>query len=250
MEVEVHVADVVRDLARDRARQGVVAGRLRRVRVCGAAAAPPGAPFGGLGGGGEGGSCQWADGRSSAAAHVPMAQTDTIFGCGCAPGVGVVLEEGGGGGWVGSRPHPDLRDHGRRPSLRVTTGPAGARLSGLKACRTDDRPRTPRWHTREGDAAKRGGGGLQAQSLWIKAGKHWKGGRGGGGASGTQKAYQKGPDQIFPTVNFVVSHDGPFGLGGGGAPMGYGHNTSLDTGPGTTSVVRITEERSLTQGFP
>ena len=29
----------------------------------------------------------------------------------------------------------------------------GARLSGLKAYRTDDRPRTPRWHTREGDAA-------------------------------------------------------------------------------------------------
>ena len=59
----------------------------------------------------------------------------------------------GGLGWVGSRPHPDLRDHGRRPSLRVTTGPVGARLSGLKAYRTDDRPRTPRWHTREGDAA-------------------------------------------------------------------------------------------------
>ena len=62
----------------------------------------------------------------------------------------------GGGvglGWVGSRPHPNLRDHGHRPSLRVTTGPAGSRLSGLKAYRTDDRPRTPRWHTQEGDAA-------------------------------------------------------------------------------------------------
>ena len=63
------------------------------------------------------------------------------------------LGAGGGLGWVGSRPHPDLRDHGRRPSLRVTTGPVGARLSGLKAYRTDDRPRTPRWHTPEGDAA-------------------------------------------------------------------------------------------------
>ena len=62
--------------------------------------------------------------------------------------------EGGVGlGWVGSRPHPDLRDHGHRPSLRVTTGPAGSRLSGLKAYQTDDRPRTPRWHTQEGDAA-------------------------------------------------------------------------------------------------
>ena len=45
------------------------------------------------------------------------------------------------------------RDHGRRPSLRVTTGPVGARFSGLKAYRTDDRPRTPRCYTREGDAA-------------------------------------------------------------------------------------------------
>ena len=60
-------------------------------------------------------------------------------------------------GWVGlgwvkaSSGPPGL------PSLRVTTGPAGSRLSvwlsGLKAYRTDNRPRTPRWHTREGDAA-------------------------------------------------------------------------------------------------
>ena len=28
--------------------------------------------------------------------------------------------------------------------------------------------------------------------------------------------YQKRPDQMFPIVNFDVSHDGPFGLGGGG----------------------------------
>ena len=59
----------------------------------------------------------------------------------------------GGLGWAGSRPHPDPRDHGRCPSLRVTTGLAGALLSGRKACWTDDRPRTPQWHTREGDAA-------------------------------------------------------------------------------------------------
>ena len=44
------------------------------------------------------------------------------------------MQGGGGGGgvgldWVGSRPHPDLRDHGRRPSLRVATGPVGSRLS-------------------------------------------------------------------------------------------------------------------------
>ena len=34
-----------------------------------------------------------------------------------------------------------------------TTGLGESRLSGLKACRTVDRPRTPWWHTREGDAA-------------------------------------------------------------------------------------------------
>ena len=28
--------------------------------------------------------------------------------------------------------------------------------------------------------------------------------------------YQKWPNRIFPTVNFVFSHDGHFGLGGGG----------------------------------
>ena len=58
-----------------------------------------------------------------------------------------------GGGYVGSGRVPNLRDHGCRPSLRVTTSPVGARLSGLKAYRSDDRPRTSRWHTREGDAA-------------------------------------------------------------------------------------------------
>ena len=82
------------------------------------------------------------------------------------------LELWGGGGGVGSRPHPDLRDHGRRPSLRVTTGPAGARLSGLKAYRTDDRPRTPRWHTQEGvlSLSPRGGGGARFWTLLLVRG--------------------------------------------------------------------------------
>ena len=45
--------------------------------------------------------------------------------------------------------------------------------------------------------------------------------------SGTQKCgYQKWPNQNFPTVNFVVSYDGPFGRGGGGGttlpPAKYG----------------------------
>ena len=34
-----------------------------------------------------------------------------------------------------------------------TIGLGESRLSGPKACRTVDRPRTPWWHTREGDAA-------------------------------------------------------------------------------------------------
>ena len=47
------------------------------------------------------------------------------------------------------------------------------------------------------------------------AGLCLKGGVGGGGGSGIQKVvHQKWPDQIFPAVNFVVSHDGNFGLGG------------------------------------
>ena len=44
---------------------------------------------------------------------------------------------------------------------------------------------------------------------------------------GAQKCvYQKWPDQIFPTVNFVFSHDGHFGLGGGGGGtiLGYPPN--------------------------
>ena len=54
-----------------------------------------------------------------------------------------------------------------------------------------------RWSSLKG-----GGGGVGQGSIR----------RGGGGGEGV---YQKWPDQIFPTVNFVFSHDGHFGLGGG-----------------------------------
>ena len=74
-----------------------------------------------------------------------------------------------------------------------------------------------------------------------------KGGEGGRGGSGTQNfVYRKWPHQIFPTVNFVFSRDGPFGLGGGGGkgevtpppPMVYGHaNTFLPT-PLACTVLR------------
>ena len=38
-------------------------------------------------------------------------------------------------------------------------------------------------------------------------------------ASGSQKiVYREWPEKGFPTVNFVLSHDGPFGLGGGPPP--------------------------------
>ena len=34
--------------------------------------------------------------------------------------------------------------------------------------------------------------------------------------------YQKWPDQIFPIINFVFSHDGHFGLGRGEGVLGEG----------------------------
>ena len=44
-----------------------------------------------------------------------------------------------------------------------------------------------------------------------------------GGGPGTQKfVYQKWPDKIFPILNFVFSHDGHFGLEGGGGVLGGG----------------------------
>ena len=46
------------------------------------------------------------------------------------------------------------------------------------------------------------------------------------GGGGGECVYQKWPDKIFPTVNFVFSHDGHFGLGqgcpGGGGGSSYG----------------------------
>ena len=91
----------------------------------------------------------------------------------------------GGGGWFGlgqglcRTPRPTV-------STRLcadTTGLGESRLSGPKACRTVDRPRTPRWHSREGDAAvpvcvarmgrcaipprRRGGRGYGARPWWL-----------------------------------------------------------------------------------
>ena len=48
-----------------------------------------------------------------------------------------------------------------------------------------------------------------------------EGSRGGGGRGVWDPkvgVYQQWPHQIFPTLNFVVSRDGPFGSGGGGGP--------------------------------
>ena len=43
------------------------------------------------------------------------------------------------------------------------------------------------------------------------------------GGFGTQKfVYQKWPGKIFPTANFIVSHDGHFGLGGRGGGRSWG----------------------------
>ena len=44
----------------------------------------------------------------------------------------------------------------------------------------------------------------------------------GGAGSGTKNfVYQKWPNQIFPPVNFVCSHDGPCGLEGGGGVIPF-----------------------------
>ena len=42
------------------------------------------------------------------------------------------------------------------------------------------------------------------------------GGGGGGGGLGPKVCVPKWPDHILPDANFVMSHDGHFGLGGGG----------------------------------
>ena len=70
----------------------------------------------------------------------------------------------------------------------------------------------------------RGGGGgqkPQAPIVDLRAGKCEKGGREREGGEGTQRfVNQKRSDKIFP--NFVISHDGHFGLGGGpGGGGGY-----------------------------
>ena len=54
--------------------------------------------------------------------------------------------------WVNASPgRPGPRS--AQPSLRDSTGLGAPGCRGLKACRTADSPRTPRWHTREGDTA-------------------------------------------------------------------------------------------------
>ena len=62
--------------------------------------------------------------------------------------------------------------------------------------------------------ARRGGGGGGRASF-----EH-RGGEGGRGFRTQNLVYQKWPDQIFPIVNFVFSHDGHFGLGRGGGGFG------------------------------
>ena len=65
------------------------------------------------------------------------------------------------------------------------------------------------WKSAEESSVERGGGVLEM-------------GRrvGGGGGLGPQNFVdRKWPDQSFPLVNFVFSHDGHFGLGGGVQPL-------------------------------
>ena len=71
---------------------------------------------------------------------------------------------------------------------------------------------------RTGTAARRAPAPLSRTPLTECSSSDWASTTGGvGGGSGTQTFVdQKGPDKIFPTANFVSSHDGHFGLGGGG----------------------------------
>ena len=61
---------------------------------------------------------------------------------------------GGGGGWVGlGQGLAWSPTHGpRRLPCRTRLG-GRTRVSGHKACRTVDRPQTPQWRSRAGDAA-------------------------------------------------------------------------------------------------
>ena len=117
--------------------------------------------------------------------------------------------EGGSLGWVGSRPHPDVRDHGPRLYLRVATGPADLRLSGRKACRTVDRPCTRRWHALEGDAA-------MPVCMWCELQVCvWGAGAGrGSGAHRVTRRYRAWPG----------------GGGGGGGGHGVGPSTCVARG--------------------
>ena len=93
-------------------------------------------------------------------------------------------------GWVGCRPPPDGQTHRARPSLRRVIGLDDSQLSGHKAYRTADGPRTPQRHTREGDAAVPvcvwaralvWGGGVHA---WLSARQAGRGGEGSIGCCG------------------------------------------------------------------
>ena len=56
--------------------------------------------------------------------------------------------------------------------------------------------------------------------------------------SGTQNfVYQKWPNQIVPVVNFVSSHDGHFGLGGGGFRPGGGGGGYPPSSYGTAILI-------------
>ena len=86
-------------------------------------------------------------------------------------------------GWVGLG-QGLFRTRSLSVSARVsgTKVPRNSRLSGLKAYRTVDRPRTPRWHMREGDAA--------VEACVARA-------RGqGGGGGGLLSRYTPGPAAV------------------------------------------------------
>ena len=124
-----------------------------------------------------------------------------------------------------------------------TTGLGESRLSGPKACRTVDRPRTPWWHTREGDAAvpvcvARAGQGGRACMLVALAGHD---GSHGCAAPGPARwRWCRSGVSRPPCCGLVRLHPRLWALFAGEGALGGGH-----TGPTSASLSTWKNQESL-----
>ena len=102
------------------------------------------------------------------------------------------------------------------PQEAVARGPGRARVAQYRStCDTlCDAPRPPPPFPALPAPMPHGMGRYGADAVDVV--EERKGWWGGGGVAGTQTlAYQKWPSKLVPTVHFLSSHDGHFGLGGG-----------------------------------